>query len=175
MCAWLCRKDCICPIFSFSTGIYKAKVVFHTGPRSAFWLGSDTDFVSSRNWRTMKTNMWSLESVSLSARESSTQISSQKLTRVTSVVCIFFLTWKGIKKLTWNTNCLKKTQRGGVKEEELEIEKNSENKLSKTEFQNIHILRQQVAIWLWFSWCKTSDKVCWFSREKNKSNFWIWI
>lgn len=41
---------------------------------------------------------------------------------------------------------LKKTQRGGVKEEELEIEKNSENKLSKTEFQNIHILRQQVAI-----------------------------
>ena len=41
--------------------------------------------------------------------------------------------------LTWNANCFKQTQRGGGKEEEMEIEKNSENKLSKTAFQSIFI------------------------------------
>ena len=47
------------------------KVVFQAGPRNAFWFGSDSAYVSNRNLRTMKTNMWSFESLSLLAGEGS--------------------------------------------------------------------------------------------------------
>ena len=47
------------------------KVVFQPGPRNAFWLDSDSANVSKRNLRTLKTNMWLFESISLAAGESS--------------------------------------------------------------------------------------------------------